>query len=162
NVTAQQSYLLYSSTLLKNVNVGLSGCVLTSTLTPDNTVFDAALQNEACNGPGTCTFRSLVVPPGSMAFASGALNNPAYNGPDFRAAQVAFCAVAPGVATIHWQFSPPDPIKRDSEIVDENGIIVSVRTCYADYTVTVAGATFTPTDTNTPTNTPTFTPTNTP
>src|SRR5205823_1549008 len=109
DLTAQQAYLTFNSDLLQNVNASQPGCVLTGTITPDSGVFEVSLQNEVCNGPRHCVFRRLVTQPGIISYASGALNNPSYNGPDFRVAQVAFCAIAPGQATIHWQFSPPDP-----------------------------------------------------
>src|SRR5205085_2579226 len=115
------------------------------------------------------TFRQLTVAPGSLAWASGALANPSYNGPDFRVAQVAFCATAPGTATLHWEFHPPAPVSRDTEIVDENSNIVSTPFYYVDYVINIVPVpTITPTSTftNTPlaTDTPTntFTVTNTP
>jgi hypothetical protein len=88
-----------------------------------------------------------------MAFSSGIGANPPYSGPDFRVAQVAFCVVAPGLATLHWQFSPPDPPTRDTAIINSNGILVQTRACYVDYTVNI------PSPTDTPTATPTATPT---
>src|SRR5439155_12761505 len=114
-------YLTFTNSLLQNVLVGSGGCgVLTNTLTPDTSTFDSVLQNEVCNGPGTCTFRGQPTNPGSIAFASGALTHPNPNG-DFRVAQEAFCATAVGDAVLHWQFSPPDPVTRDSTVVDQFG-----------------------------------------
>ena len=171
-IAAQQAYLTFTSSLIQNVNASLTGCVLTSTVRSDNTIFDATLQNEVCNGPANCTFRGIPTSAGSFAFASGALNDPSYSGPDFRVAQVAFCATAPGTAILHWQFDPPDPVTRDTEIVDENSTLVQDRDCYVDFVINIAGSggtatatrtsTTLPTGTSTPTNTPTDTPTNTP
>lgn len=136
-VTAQQSYMTFTYSVIQNVRVSDSGCVLTSTVTPDITTFNAVLQNETCNGPGQCTFRGQVVDPGSMAFASGALGQPPAQG-DFRIAQVAFCAVAAGEAIIHWQFSPPNPVViRDSQIIDAQSRYVSNPALYTDYVMHV-------------------------
>src|SRR5205823_10256142 len=90
-------------------------------------------------------------------------NNPAFNG-DFRVARAAFCATAPGVAMLHWQFSPPDPVTRNTDVIDQNSNSVANRTFYTDYEVDIITATPTPTGavTNTPTNTPTRTATHTP
>src|SRR5204863_4519623 len=128
NINAAQNYLTFTHTVLQNVLVGSPGCgTITSTLTADTTILDAVLQNEVCNGPGQCHFRTLIVDPGSIAFASGALSHAPPNG-DFRVAQEAFCAIATGDALLHWQFSPPDPITRDTNVVDQNGNPVSNRT----------------------------------
>jgi hypothetical protein len=163
-VNGQQSYLTFSSGQLQNVRAGLPGCVLTSTVTIDVTVFSSQLQNEVCNGPNPCNFRGTNVAPGSMAFASHVGINPSYNGPDFRIAQVGFCVVAPGQAVIHWLFSPPEPITRDTQIITSNGIRINIPACYVDYTIFIPGATYTPTitPTYTPSNTPTITPSPTP
>src|SRR5207249_9009015 len=69
------------------------------------------------------------------------------------------CAMAPGQAVIHWQFSPPAPPDRDTEIVDVSGSPLQNRTCYEDYLINIIGPTVTPTITNTPTRTPTPRPT---
>jgi plastocyanin len=130
-ITAAQSYLTFTSSLLQMVNVVQPGCVLTSTMTGDTSVFDAVLQNETCNGPSPCVFRGISTSPGSIAFASGALGNPAARG-DFRVAQFALCAMAPGDALLHWEFSPPAPLTRDSEVVDDGGNIVSDPRLYND------------------------------
>jgi hypothetical protein len=149
-VTAQQAYFTFSYQQLQNVRVDQIGtsCVLTGTVTPDSTIFDAVLQNEVCNGPAPCNFRGNIVPPGSAAFASGALNNPPYSGPPFRVARIGFCAVAPGTAVLHWEFSPPSPPTRDTQIVDENSNVVSNPACYVDYIIHVVAAT--PTATSVP------------
>ncbi|MFL5731609.1 MAG: dockerin type I domain-containing protein, partial [Chloroflexia bacterium] len=140
NIGAAQSYLTFTSSILQNVQVGSGGCgVLTSTLTADASVFDTTLQNEVCDGPGQCTFRNIQVDPGSIAFASGALTNPSASG-DFRVAQAAFCAMATGDAVLHWQFMPPDPLTRNSDVVDENSQSVRNRTLYTDYVVHVVPA----------------------
>jgi hypothetical protein len=136
DITAGQSYITFTNSLIQNVNVTATGCVVTSTFTFDSSTFDAVLQNEVCNGPGNCTFRGVTVGPGSMAFASGALSScPSGCGGDFRVAQVALCATAVGNALLHWQFAPPDPLTRDSEIVDVNGGIVNNRALYSDLVI---------------------------
>jgi hypothetical protein len=161
NLTGQQAYLTFPNNMLQNVNATLSGCTLASTVTGDFTVFDAELQNEACNGPGPCSFGGA----GTISFANGALSNSPYTGPDFRVAQVAMCATAPGTATLHWEFFPFAPATRDTEIVDDNSVVVNNRLCYVDYVVNIvagtATATNTPVNTATHTHTPTNTPTNT-
>ena len=153
NVAGQQSYVTFDATRLQNVNANQTGCVLTSTVTADASIFDATLQNEVCNGPGSCIFRGVTYTPGQSSFASGALNNPSYNGPDFRVAHVAFCAIASGTAVIRWDFSPPAPITRDSEVVDENSITVSNPNCYVDYVITIVCPPGSPTVTPTTTST---------
>ncbi len=170
--TAQQAYLTFDSALLQNVNAtNPASCTLASTVTPDLFAFDAPIQNEVCNGPNPCVFRGITVPAGSMAYVSGALNTcPGGCIGDFPVAQIAFCAIAPGEATVHWQFSPPDPQTRDTEVLDENSQRVEMRLQYRDYTITIVGSipTTTPTPiltstfTNTPTNTRTRTYTRTP
>lgn len=163
-VTAAQNYLSFDPTILQNVDVASSGCISSSQVTEDLTVFDAALQNQVCNGPGDCVFGHNTVGAGSIAFASGALSNPPYLGPDFRVAQIAFCAVAPGTSDIHWQFYPPDPASRRSLIVDSNEQVVSSPALYTDYAIQVVEPTYTPTETptQTATVTQTATATNTP
>src|SRR5207253_3824025 len=127
--------------------------------------------NEVCDGPAPCTFRGMVVDPGSFAYASGAITNcpngcpdpnqpPPQNQQVFRVAQVGICATAAGQALFHWQFNPPAPPTRDTEIVTLNGEQVQNRALFTDYTFTVVGVV--PTLTNTPTSTPTSTLTNTP
>src|SRR5439155_5931012 len=133
----------------------------TTGLTADLTVFDALLQNEVCNGPNPCIYRSLQVDPGSIAFASGALNNPPYNGPDFLVAHMSLCAHDPGDLVLHWQFSPPAPVTRNTSIVDQSSSTVSDRNCYTDYVIHVVGPSLTATPTFTPSSTPTITRTRT-
>ena len=135
-VGAQQSYLTFTNSLLQVVDALSTGCVVTNTVAPDTSTFDATLQNEVCNGSAPCDFGRIVAPPSSIAFASGALANPAATG-DFRVAQIAFCANALGNATIHWQFAPPAPASRDSEILDANGGLASNPGLYTDYTVRI-------------------------
>jgi hypothetical protein len=140
SVSAAQSYLTFTNSILQNVAVGSPGCgTVTDTVTADLSTFDVTLQNEVCNGPGQCTFRSIQVDPGSIAHASGAFSNPPASG-DFRVAQAAFCAMAPGDAVLHWQFTPPDPVTRNSDIVDQNSNSVRNSTLYTDYVVHVIAA----------------------
>jgi hypothetical protein len=153
NAAAAQNYLTFPYSMLQNVLVGSGGCgTITNTFTVDNSVFDTALQNQICNGPSPCDFGSVVADPGTIAYASGAFNNPAFHG-DFRVARAAFCATAPGEAILHWQFTPPDPVIRNTDIVDANSNSVANRTFYEDYLVEIV--TPTPTPTATPTATPT-------
>jgi hypothetical protein len=72
-------------------------------------------------------------------------------------AQVAFCGLAQGDALVHWQFSPPNPYERDTEIVDANSNIISNRLLYADYVIHVVDPTHTatPSPTRSPSPTPT-------
>jgi hypothetical protein len=157
-LTAQQSYMTFTSDLLQNARVSDIGtsCVLTGTVTSDTGVFDATLQNAVCNGPGQCNFRGVFIAPGSLAFASGALQNCLQGCPDptlpppqdqavFRVAQIGLCAMAPGQATIHWEFSPPSLITRDTEIVSHDSTVVNNRACYTDYVINIVAPTLTPT-----------------
>jgi hypothetical protein len=190
-LTAQQSYLTFTFQTMQNGRVSTigAGCTLTNTATNDLTVFDANLQNEICNGPGNCVFRGITVGPGSIGYASGALSNCPEGCPDasfpdpvFRVGQIGICATNAGLAVMHWQFSPPAPPTRDTELVSFSGDLAHNPALFTDYTFCVgapgscaatptAGPTNTntpvPTNTNTPvppTNTPTRTnsPTNTP
>src|SRR5207249_3676405 len=68
----------------------------------------------------------------------------------FRVAMVGLCATAPGQAVLHWQFTPPDPLNRDTEILDEAAEIVNDPALYNDYVINIVA----PTDTPTPTSTP--------
>ena len=147
NVTAQQSYLTYTYNLLQNARVDQisNACVLTGTVSPDATIFDASLQNQVCNGPGQCNFRGNLIDPGSIAYASGALANCEGGcGGTFRVAQVGLCAVAPGQALLHWQFTPPAPLTRDSEIVNYGGVLIHNPALYTDYTINIVNPTPTP------------------
>src|SRR5207302_4554929 len=130
---------------------------LTQTVTADTSTFDTVLQNEWCNGPEPCAFRDIVAQAGRGAVALGALNTCSTGcGPNFRIARIGLCAQAPGTFTMHWQFSPPDPITRDTQVVDINSNTVSNRTLFTDYTLTINGSAL-PTITATPT-VPTSTP----
>jgi hypothetical protein len=176
-VTAQQSYLTFTFGTIQNARVSsiATSCTVTNTVTQDNAVFDAVLQNEVCNGPGQCNFRGLIVDPGSISVATGGLNNCPEGCPDgdhpdnpFRTAEIGLCAVNPGVARLHWQFSSGQtcgngaPATRDSEVVAFDGDLVQNCALYTDYTFTVVGnATATPSNTTVPTNTSTSVPTNT-
>jgi hypothetical protein len=161
--SVQQSYVTYTYQLagVAQVNTLPTGCVLTQRAKPDLTTFDVELQNEWCNGPAPCTFRGVQIGPGSGAFASGIMFPPCPSGcpGDYRVAQIGLCAFAPGMFTIHWQFSPPAPFIRDTEVVDINSHVVSDRTLFTDYVLTIVG---TPMPTLTPTNTPLSTNTGTP
>lgn len=121
------------------VNSTQPGCVLTSTMHIDTTIFEQVFQNETCNGPSNCTFHNTVASPGTIAFASGAVSG-VQEQDDFRVAQMAFCAAAPGNAVIHWQFAPPDPASRDSQIFDGEGNIVNNRALYTDFSIHVVPA----------------------
>jgi hypothetical protein len=176
-ITAQQSYLTFTHQLIQNARVSTIGtsCTVTNTVTGDLTVFDAILQNEVCNGPAQCNFRGLIVDPGSIAAATGALTNCPEGCPDgdhpdpaWRVAQIGICANNPGLARLHWQFSSNQtcnngaPATRDTEVVAFDGDLVQNCLVFVDYTFTIQGAaTDTPTVTNTPTNTPVNTATNT-
>jgi hypothetical protein len=187
-VTAHQTYLTFTNQYIVNARVSLinASCTLTNTLTTDPAYMEALLQNEACNGPGPCPFGG----PGTISFSSGTFGATCPNGcpdsntPDnpFRVAQMGVCAQNPGQAVLHWQFSPPEPQTRDSQIIINNGTLVQNRNLYTDYTFCVGppgscqaqpSPTFTdtpvptntdtpvPTNTNTPVNTNTNTPVNT-
>jgi len=166
SVAGAQSYLTFTNAVLLNVDASAPGCNLTDTVRADTSTFDSVLQNQACNGSAPCTFGEVVAPPGSLAFTSGALVNPPASG-SFRVAQVAFCAAAAGTALLHWQFSPPAPGDRDSQIVDSHSNNVRNAALYSDLVVNVvatpaATATSTATPSSTVTPTPSATSTNTP
>jgi hypothetical protein len=154
DVVGQQSYLTFTHQLLQNVQVSSigTGCVLAGTVTGDTGTFDAPLQNQVCNGPNPCSSNGSTIPAGSIGFASGALGNPPAGGV-FRVARIGVCATNPGIAQLHWQFTPPDPPSRNTFITDEFGNAVSNRAQFADYVITIVGAT--PTVTVTPSSTPT-------
>jgi hypothetical protein len=139
-IRAQQSYLTFTQSLLQNILVGSNGTV-TNTVTPDLTSLETVLQNQVCNSPTPCTFGSLVAPAGSIAFASSTFNASAPTG-DFRVAQVAFAANQPGTATLHWQFSPPDPANRNSKITDGSNQVVSGPALYQDYVIHIVSPQF--------------------
>ena len=136
DTTAAQHYLTFTNSILQVVDVASPGCVVTSTLTPDTTTYDATLQNQVCNGNVPCDFGSLTAPPGSIAFASGALSNPPASG-DFRVARIALCANALGTARLHWEFTPPAPPERHTGVVDDASNFVSNPALYADYVINV-------------------------
>jgi hypothetical protein len=174
-LTAAQGYMTYTHQLIQNARVSSIGssCVPTSTVTNDGAVFDSVMQNEVCIGPNPCTFRGVTVGPGSFAYTSGALFNCPLGCPDpdqpppqnqsiFRIALVGLCAIAPGQAVFHWQFSPPAPVVRDTEIVNTVGEIVNDPVLYTDYVINIVAPTNTPTSTPTNTFTPTVPPTRTP
>jgi hypothetical protein len=139
-IVGQQSYLTFPTNLLQNVNPNTN--VPRNTLTPDTTTFGSTIQNQVCNGPGACTFGAITANPGTIAYASG-LTPPAGPVPgDFRVAQATFSANALGTATIRWQFYPPDPANRNSQ-VNNASRRVSDRTLYQDFTINIVDAMFT-------------------
>jgi hypothetical protein len=143
NITTSQNYLTFTNSILQNVRVGLPGCSTgTDTLTVDNSVFEFPIQNQVCNGPAQCNFGSQVADPGTIVYTSGTFNSPPSG--DFRVARAAFCATAPGDAVLHWQFSPPDPPERNTDIIDQFSVSVANRTLYTDYPVHVIAPTPTP------------------
>src|SRR3954464_6516638 len=75
DITAQQSYITFTNSILQNVRVAniASACIVTSTVTGDLDAFDVQIQNETCNGPANCNFRGLDIMPGWMAYVSGAM-----------------------------------------------------------------------------------------
>ncbi len=157
DATAQQSYLTFTYQTIQNARVSTinTSCVPTSTVTPDLNTFDAVLQNEVCNGPNACVFRGLAVTPGLLSYASGALSNcPTGCGGVFRVAQVGICASNPGQAILHWQFTPPAPLTRDTEIIAFTNELIQNASLFADYTFTITGGTPTSTPSSTHTNTP--------
>ncbi len=157
-VAGQQSYLTFDSSLLQVVSPSLGCGNPVTTVQADTSSLEVVLQNTVNNTTGEIAYASGT-------FGSGATGT-------FRVARITFCALAAGVATVHWQFSPPDPPQRNSKITDVNAATVSNPALYQDCTITEVGATPTNTAvvpthtaTNTPTNTavvPTHTATNTP
>jgi hypothetical protein len=145
--SAQQAYLTFTNSLLQNVSVSSPLlCEPDSTVAGDLSTFDATLQNEVCNGPEPCVFRGRPADPGDMAYASSVLNNcqlGCYG--TFRVARVGICATAPGQAVLHWQFSPPAPVTRNTEVDDRVLPCVApdcppnlcVPFCYKDYVINV-------------------------
>src|SRR5207249_323971 len=63
--------------------------------------------------------------------------------------QAAFCTTGTGDAVLHWQFAPPDPITRDSNVVDQNSNTVSNPALYEDYVIHIVNG-LSPTPTGTP------------
>ncbi len=160
-IFGQQSYFTFTNAILQNVDatqVG-TGCVLRNTVTGDPTTFAPNFpQNEVCNGPGSCTFRGIQADPGSIAFMSVAGQfQPGGATGTFRVAQIGLCALAPGQAILHWQFSPPADVHRDTNVIGdyESITIVDDPALFTiDYVINVL-----PGPTLTPSNTPTITPT---
>jgi hypothetical protein len=134
-LTSHQAYYTFTHTLLQNVRVNEPECNLATFLEPDNARFDAVLQNEVCNGLANCTFRGITVPPGSAAFASGALINPPTSESDFRVASMGLCAIAPGRAVLHWEFTPPTRVTQVGQ--DPYMRPVNPASCYRDYLIFV-------------------------
>ena len=155
DATAAQSYITFDSGVLAVVgpNGTCSNIPSGTTIVSDPTRFEVVLQNEWCNAPTPCNFRGVFVAPGTGAYAAGALNNPATGG-NFRVASITFCATNGGNSNIAFEFAPPAPMTRDSEIVVLNGDLVQNSSLYQTYNVTVSGPTATP-------GPPTWTPTRT-
>ena len=151
NVVGQQSYLTFTQGLLQVIQPGFSCGAAATTVQADTSTFEVALQNSVDNTNGLIAYASGT-------FGSGSTGT-------FRVARINFCALASGVATLNWQFSPPAPPQRNSKITDDQSNDVTNRAAYQNCTITILGlATPTPTPTNTavaPTRTPTNTPTNT-
>ena len=148
-ITAQQSYMTFNSAVLQVIQPS-GNCSATppnsTTVTADQTTLETVLQNETCNGPQPCDFRGLRIAPGNIAFASGALTRcpQGCDAGDIRVATITLCAVAGGRGEINFQFSPPAPTTRDSEIVVANGDLVHNQSLYQNYLVNVTGPTATP------------------
>jgi hypothetical protein len=153
DLTAQQTYLTFNSAVLQVVDPNGTSCNAVSRVSGDTARFEAELQNETCNGPRNCDFRGATVAPGSIAFASGALSNPPVGG-NFRVARITFCATNGGSTNLHFQFAPPDPVTRDTQVVNSNSDLVHNPQLFEDYPLTVTGATATPGPTNPPVPTP--------
>jgi len=84
----------------------------------------------------------LVAPPGSIAYASGVLiGAPGNHNIPLPVAYLSFCSYAPGDAVFHWQFSPPAPTNRNSEIAYLSPQIVSDPATYSDNTISVVTGT---------------------
>lgn len=132
-------------------------------ITPDPATFETVFQNDICNSDVPCDFGLRTAPPHSLGFASATWGAGAYGA--IHVATIALTAPQEaGNYVLHWQFSPPDPINRDCEIVDAASEMTQCRACYADYQVSVGDVTptATPTVTPVPTITPTRIPTPTP
>ncbi|MFL5733934.1 MAG: dockerin type I domain-containing protein [Chloroflexia bacterium] len=137
SAVAHQSYLTFTNSLLQVASASTGACgVVSTTVLADTSTFDSELQNEVCNGNSPCDFGRIIAPPNSIAFASSALGNPPATG-DFRVARITFCASALGTARLHWQFSPPAPGTRHSEILDKTGETVSNPGLYADQVINI-------------------------
>jgi hypothetical protein len=161
-VTAAQSYLTFSSAALAVIRPNgtcPASIPVSTTITADLTTFETTLQNEVCNGPQSCNIRGVNTPPGSIAFASGALTNcPQGCDGDFRVASIAWCAIGGGQATIAWQFAPPAPPTRDTEIIVASGDLVHNPALFSSYIINVSGPTATPATSVTPVASVTATP----
>src|SRR3954447_8631777 len=155
NVAATQDYILFDNPqspsgvlkVLPSASGNCSAVPVSTTVAADTSTFDAVLQNEVCNGPGPCTLRGVNTLPGNLAFASGALGNcPNGCGPgEFRVAQITLCAATGGTGTLQWQFSPPAPSIRDTEIIDISSQSIENPALFVDYVIHVNAPTATPT-----------------
>ena len=124
-VVGQQSYITFTNSLLQVIPPGGTCGTSSTTVQGDTSTFEVALQNTVNNSTG------------EIAYASGTFGAGAPPGSDFRVARITFCATSTGVATIHWQFSPPAPVNRNSKITDVDSNVVSNPALYQDCTVTV-------------------------
>jgi len=145
DANAQESFLTFTYGLLQNARVSeiAASCVLTSSVTPDRTYFDITAQNEVCNGPGNCTFQHRTVGPGSFAYVSVASTsgNCIYGcGGQFRVAQIGLCATAAGRAVLHWEFSPPAPPYRGTEIINIHSFPIHNEALFADYIINIVNS----------------------
>lgn len=165
DLTSLQAYMTFTQQTLQNVRADRieTTCTPSTGFTGDYTTFDASLQNEVCNGPSPCRFRSISIFPGSISFSSAALFK-CHEGcaGTFRVAEIGLCAAAPGPAAIRWQFDDKGIGSRDTQIIDYNNRQAQNRFLFTDYTIEVVGGTlFTPNPIATP-PVPTSSPTRVP
>lgn len=140
DLIGQQSYLTVTHELLQNVEIAAAGprCMPASSISPNVTVFDIVMQNEACNGPDPCVDRGIKTMPGSIGFASAISPGSSNTGSGaFKVGEIGLCALAPGEARLHWQFAPPDPASRNTGILDQTGRMVHDISRFSDYLVQV-------------------------
>lgn len=126
-ISGQQSYLTFSNALLKVISQnGDCSSSPATTVQPDPSTLDVVLQNQVDNNSGEIAYASST-------FGAGATGS-------FRVARITFCALGSGVATLHWQFSPPAPSNRNSAIVDNQSQKVTNPNLYQDCTINLSAA----------------------
>ena len=82
NLNGQQSYLLFDSSTIQDVDPNKQTCVTASSLEADTTAGESTyywanvLQNQVCNGPGVCNFSGLSANPGTISYASAVTTSP--------------------------------------------------------------------------------------